>query len=388
MHLEDMRRISCDCPACRGQSTESMNGMSQEERSRLIARHNLHEMKIEIERVKRAITEGSIWELAEQRCRSHPALLSGLRRLAEHKNFLERYEPLSRDSPFFYTGKESLDRPSAYRYERRFFERYKQPQTDILVGFEDGRRPYASTYSSEMGAASSVSDAHFMVMSPFGPVPIELDEIYPIAQSLFPDIIDADTDLKIRKLMERMSHNQSYGMCVVWEGEETLKTISLIARGTSKFDIDMSRIRAVADYQFGEGASSVLFDGEVKLVKSKTTLRIRNVLVDGAHVLSMRADDGFFTLRPEGARRLRNGFASPKLRVIVNKDSAEFNRQGKNVFCGFVLDCDDDIVPFDEVIVVDESDTIVAVGRAMLTRTEMLAFKKGLAVKVREGIAT
>ncbi|MDD1768648.1 MAG: tRNA guanosine(15) transglycosylase TgtA, partial [Methanomassiliicoccales archaeon] len=388
MHLTDMKRISCNCPACRGRSIESMREMSEEEKARLIARHNLYEMAAEMERVKRAIAEGSIWELAELRCRSHPALLNGLRRMAEHKTFLEKYEPLSRDSPFFYTGKESLDRPSAYRYEKRFFERYEQPQTEILIGFEDGRRPYTSTYSAEMSAVSAKSDAHFLVMSPFGPVPIELDEIYPISQSLFPEIKDVDMELKIRDLMERMSHHQNYGMCVIWDGEETLTMIDSIARGKSKFDIDMARIRAVADYQFGKGAASILFDGEVKLVKSKTTERIRNVLLDGKHILSMRANDGFYTLRPEGAERLRSGFPSPKLRVIVDKDSAEFNREGKNVFCGFVLDCDEEIRPFDEVIVVDESDKMVAIGRAMLTREEMLAFEKGLAVKVREGIVT
>jgi archaeosine-15-forming tRNA-guanine transglycosylase len=40
----------------------------------------------------------------------------------------------------------------------------------------------------------------------------------------------------------------------------------------------------------------------------------------------------------------------------------------------------------DEVMVVDKNDELVAVGRAILTRDEMLAMKKGLAVKVREGV--
>jgi len=162
--------------------------------------------------------------------------------------------------------------------------------------------------------------------------------------------------------------------------------LASIATGITKFDIDMARIKAVADYQFGKGTASILFDGKVTLVKSKTTEKIRNVLVDGAHVLSMRANDGFFTLRPEGAKRLRKGFAPPRMRVIVNRDSVEFNREGKSVFCNFVIDCDEDVRPNDEVLVVDESDNLVAIGRAMLTRDEMVAFKKGLAVKVREGV--
>jgi archaeosine-15-forming tRNA-guanine transglycosylase len=36
-------------------------------------------------------------------------------------------------------------------------------------------------------------------------------------------------------------------------------------------------------------------------------------------------------------------------------------------------------------MVVDKNDVLVAIGRAQLTRAEMLAFKKGIAVKIREG---
>jgi len=35
--------------------------------------------------------------------------------------------------------------------------------------------------------------------------------------------------------------------------------------------------------------------------------------------------------------------------------------------------------------VVDKNDILVAVGRAQQVREEMLSFKKGIAVKVREG---
>jgi len=50
-----------------------------------------------------------------------------------------------------------------------------------------------------------------------------------------------------------------------------------------------------------------------------------------------------------------------------------------------VTDADPDIRLQDEVMVVDKDDNLVAIGRAQLTREEMLCFKKGVAVKVREG---
>ena len=108
--------------------------------------------------------------------------------------------------------------------------------------------------------------------------------------------------------------------------------------------------------------------------------------MDGEHVVSMRADDGFFTLRPPGAKRLLAGMEAPKLRVVVQDDSVPFNREGKNVMCQFVIECDPELGPMDEVMVVDSKDELIAIGRALLVRDEMMALKKGLAVKVREGV--
>lgn len=384
--LEDMKKLVCDCPACRGHDIDSIREMNEEERTDLIARHNLYESIAEIERIKKAILEGTLWEFVEMRCRSHPALLDGLRRLANYKEFLEKYEPLSRESAFFYTGPESLDRPSVYRYERRFFERYTQPLTQILVGFEDSDKPYTTKYAREIEEISAICDAHFVIMSPLGPIPIELDEIYPIAQSVFPKIRDKVLIEKTHQLMERMSHIQKYGMCIIYDGEETKKLLESIAKGKSTFNIDIARVTAVADYQFGKGAADLLFSGEITFIKSKNTGRIRNVIVDGKHILSMRASDGFFSLKIAGATKLHAGFSSPRMRVVVQQESAEFNQKGRNVFCKFVVDCDENIRPMDEVLVVDENDHLVACGRSLLTRDEMLSFERGLAVLVREGI--
>lgn len=385
-HLKDLKGLDCECPACRAHTLESLKALPDEERARALAAHNLFVSKHEIEVAKHAMLEGELWELVERRCRAHPALIDALRRLGRHREFLERYEPLSREGAFFYTGPESMSRPSAFRYERRYFERYRQPPSKVCVAFGDAERPYNRVYAGQMQAISKVADSHFVVFSPFGPVPIELDEVYPIAQSVFPRAMDMETEARAKDLMERFSHEQRYGICLLYDGEQTVETLAELDGTPSGFDLDMARMRAVADYQFGKGAASLLLGGKVELVKSKNVDKVRNVMVDGEHVLSLRAPDGFFTLRPAGARRLMRGFPSPRLRVIVAQDSVEFNQQGMNVFCQFVRECDPELVPMDEVMVVDEEDRLVAIGRALLVREEMLSIRKGLAVKVREGV--
>ena len=51
-----------------------------------------------------------------------------------------------------------------------------------------------------------------------------------------------------------------------------------------------------------------------------------------------------------------------------------------------VVDCDLNLIPYSEVIIVNEEDSPLAIGKALLNREEMLAFTAGVAVKVRKGI--
>jgi len=356
------------------------------ERTGLIARHNLWASMEEVQRVRRAILEGDLWELVERRCRGHPALLDALRRLGDHEEFLERTEPLSRDNSLFYTGPETLRRPAVKRYARRFFEQYEYPEHEVMIVFDESSKPYSRYRQQEMREVLEQCDSHFFVESVLGPVPIELDEMYPIAQSVLPVRRDKEAIEGVKEMMERMSHEHPYAIAVGWDGRQTLETLAMMCDQMPTFNIDLARVKAVSDYQFGKGAGAALLDGNVTLKVSETTGKIRNVLVDGEHILSMRANDGFFTLRPPGAERLRKAFPAPRLRVTIKDDAIPFNREGKNVFCTFVEECDPEVRPMDEVLVVDRSDELVAIGRAMLTRDEMFAFRTGVAVKVREGI--
>jgi len=71
--------------------------------------------------------------------------------------------------------------------------------------------------------------------------------------------------------------------------------------------------------------------------------------------------------------------------VTVRTDVSEFVAEGGDVFAAHVVKVDDVIHAKDEVIVVDEGGRVVAVGRAVLSGSEMKAFKTGVAVKVRHG---
>jgi 7-cyano-7-deazaguanine tRNA-ribosyltransferase len=377
--LEELRELPCHCPICSSHTAQELQQDSHVEKK--LALHNLYVSFAELKTIRQAIHEGRLWELAETRCRSHPNLLDALKAMRKHTEFLEAHEPLSRELAYLYTSPESYHRPVVTRFRKRVLERFEPRSDRVAVLLHEASKPYSRTYADVVRMSSG--RASLWVDSLFCPVPIQLDEMYPVAQSVVPEVLC--TSVRKAKL-ETLEHFRERGMfprgLTPWEGKATVQGLE---KG-DEFDFDLQRVRAVADMQFGRGAGNALLGGNVELRKSRKRGKVRNVLVDGEHILSMRAGDGLFTLKPDGARRLMSAFGSPKLRVIVNPDSAEFNARGKSVFCGFVLDADPGIVPGDEVVVVNEKDELIAVGRSAMTRGEILAFKKGVAVRVREGV--
>ena len=100
----------------------------------------------------------------------------------------------------------------------------------------------------------------------------------------------------------------------------------------------------------------------------------------------MRATDGLYTLKIEGGKSLHEYFKPPFLRVVIKKEAVPFIKDGKSVFSKFVIDCDDNLKPYDECIIVDDKDNFLGTGRCLLNKNEMLSFNFGMAVKVREHI--
>ena len=149
----------------------------------------------------------------------------------------------------------------------------------------------------------------------------------------------------------------------------------------------LSRIRSIADYQFGKGIGVKLFPENVKITYSKTTGRIRYVHLNEKRLATLRPTDGLLSLSITAARLVAENRGSARCFVTVQKDVSEFVADGGDVFASHVVKADDTINAKDEVIVVDEDNRVLAVGRALLSSSEMKAFKTGVAVKVRRGCA-
>ncbi len=375
------RESGCLCPVCAAHPVQEIAASES-----LIAEHNLHVCFGAVREVRRAIADGNLWELAERRARAHPALLDAMRELGRHIDFLEEFEPISRRGALYYVGPETAHRPILHRYRRRLAERYVAPPAKGLLVLPDGERPFSERYAHAVERSLGVADVHVVVKSLWGPVPLELDHVWPMSQSIVPETLDFEALEAAEVFFREWAAGAGYPFGLLWEGASTVDELRRRAPGGRTVDWNGLRVRATAELQFGRGAADALLGGTVSYVVSKNTGKVRNVLVDGEHVLSLRAEDGWFTLKAAGAPRLQKAFPAPKLRIVVETESVPFQREGKNVFAKFVRDADSELRPGDEALVVSPDDELCAVAHAAMNRREMLTFKRGVAARVREGV--
>ena len=146
----------------------------------------------------------------------------------------------------------------------------------------------------------------------------------------------------------------------------------------------LARVRVIADYQFGAGAGKGLFPDGCGFILSQTG-RVRQVLLGDDRLATLRARDGRLTLSFAGAARLREAIPPPAYRVGIVPSVSEFIADGKTAFAKHVVAADPEIRAGDEVLLVTGDDGLLATGMALLSGAEMLSFKYGPAVKIREG---
>jgi 7-cyano-7-deazaguanine tRNA-ribosyltransferase len=166
--LNELSELPCSCSVCRSHTAQEL--ASSPEKERLLALHNLSVSLAEIATIRQAISDGTLWELVDERCRSHPQLLRGYRELLRYGDELERHDRVSKRR-FFYRGTESCARTEVRRYHR-------------LIGrVAAGNQVLIATDGKKRNGYDQV----FFFKPPFGPYLVELKETFPIGQCEIPD---------------------------------------------------------------------------------------------------------------------------------------------------------------------------------------------------------
>jgi 7-cyano-7-deazaguanine tRNA-ribosyltransferase len=181
LRLERVRDLPCPCPICSSYTPEELR-----RDVRALARHNLYVLAACLREVKESIHEGRLWELVFARARAHPQLWQAARLLAGLSRSFELDTPLTKPRALFFTSPPDERRPEVLRYGRNLLRDYEPPSRKrlVIVPFPPDAPLIRSRLLKLLGEQGLLPpDVTLCAFStPFGPIPVELSELYPLSQ--------------------------------------------------------------------------------------------------------------------------------------------------------------------------------------------------------------
>ncbi len=353
--LSEVQEEVCGCGLCREIALTELSRRPVEERQLHLARHNLDQCLREIARVRQAIRDGTLWELAERRAGGHPALYEALEATDAAGALFLPVEPYSRRT-FRFVSPLSLGRPALLRWGQGL-ERYG-------AGRGPRRRVRARPLSPEalraapgLGQEGPEDPTLWVVPTALGEVPLELTEVYPVGPSLLPAAPRAE-----------LSSPEA-------SPPPSAEPIALADAWA------LRHVLGLLEWVWGRSLRERLVRERLRPVHSRATGRLRRVLKDGASLLEVGLD-GLPHLTFQGGAFLKTYLPYPSGRVVASAEASAFVAEGRSLFSRHVREADPGLVPGSPVLVVDSSDRLLAVGRALLAAGEMARWQRGPAVRV------
>lgn len=189
--LEELYEFPCHCPICLKYSVNELRGFEDNLRIKLLAMHNLHLSYLELKTIRQAIKEGRLWELIDQRIRSHPNLVRAFRTLKYNISLFEKYEKIYKDHGRLFSSLESKDRPIVFRYNLRLNKNYRIPEeVKYLIilpelDIKGYKSPSIKDWIDKIDHNKLVNRnlIHIVFFSNiFGIIPLELTSVFPMGQ--------------------------------------------------------------------------------------------------------------------------------------------------------------------------------------------------------------
>jgi archaeosine synthase len=398
--LEDLKELPCSCPACQ---------VPREEFDRRdCEQHNVNALAGELRRVRQRIREGRLRDYIEGQSRHEQWLTATMRELDQQYAYLEERTPVVRDEEVTAATDDTLRRVEIQRFAQRVTERYEcRFDAPLVLVPCSARKPYSESQSHEQFRDAIQYRAHLASMtSPIGVVPQELELTYPaqhydtVVTGRWSETEKAFVADVLRRYLERtdyprvIAHVPGEGyrdICERVESEvdvpfeytvadhpttkDSISNLMQTLHGEEKYrkrERQHNTVRAIADYQFGDGAGEDLFE-ELRTTSRYPKLQIRDE--EDEQLATMVPNYGVLSFTLAGARRWADSDV-PTKRVEIDN----FVPQG-SVLAPGVVDADEEIRVGDEVVV--DGPKAFAVGRAMMFGREMAESSRGVAVKVR-----
>ncbi|UCE09768.1 MAG: tRNA guanosine(15) transglycosylase TgtA [Candidatus Thorarchaeota archaeon] len=406
VHLQDLTELPCNCPVCSRTTAEEMKNLKKNEQELALLKHNLYISAAEMRRVRQAIYDGRLLELASIRARGHPSLYDALQVFLSHYNQIEEYHPVGNSSSVFYTGPETADHPDFVRFTQRILDRYPYTKSsNLFLVPHHGDRPFAETTSKivQLVRSSKAESSLLVFAAPLGVVPWELEHVFPAQHCIFPRKLDIATINASKErtvsFIKTLSYNDAY-----WVTRDT-PTDSLLDDVLDEFGIarlgdaaeglaimeeantgehwPQRKLGALMAYQWGLEVGSLSDIKGLSVKVSKSTGKIRHVTKGEDILFTIIPTTGMLAPTMSGGLYLLEKNLGRDYQVTLENEAAEFVAKGKSALAKFVIEASPLLRAGEEVIVVNEDREPVGVGRASLNGNEMISFNRGVAVNTR-----
>jgi len=273
--LDELEYFPCSCPICTKSDPEDMTQMPKQEKQENLARHNLYTSFAELKRVKQAITEGRLWEYLEMRAHTHPALFQAVKQLKKYENYIECHSPATKKSGLFFFGNIGLMRPEIVRYKNWLRERYLPPrEAKVLILIPSpSKKPFHK--AKEVKALvkkvqEKLPELHTMFhicvyAAPFGVIPLELNEVYPLSQHEIGAPLDLETIEYVAEQVGDYVAAYPYKQVLLIEDFQVCRDdVSRVCRHIRRKDLSITLLRL--EETFNESVLSDIIETLRKLV--------------------------------------------------------------------------------------------------------------------------
>ncbi len=293
------------------------------------------------------------------------------------------------------SSEESLYRPEAVRWRQRMEMMKPVGETIILLPCSM-KKPYSNSKSHQIFRKVTRSFQELIVTSPFGICPRELENTFPI-QSYDVSTTGSWSESEINetgKLIKKYCgdkkviahlHGGYLDSCEAYMDDfiltckngkptspDSMYNLRIELKNHQKINMRqkvLNELRSIAMYQFGQKAYDFIPDNV------KTSGRYhKKIMVNGTQIALLNKDYGLYRLNLAGGEILKD--------LGVNIVEIDFNLETNTVFAPGIKKADHNIIPSDEVVVVKDN-TVVGVGKAVLTGKEMEECGNGIGVKIK-----
>ena len=296
------------------------------------------------------------------------------------------------------SSEESLYRPEAVRWRQRM--EMMEPLGDTVVLLPCSmKKPYSNSKSHQKFRKLTRSYQELIVTSPFGICPRELENTFPI-QSYDVSTTGNWSEDEIEetgKLIEKYTKGKEIvanlaggylesaeaylddfvNVCVDDRptSPDSLYNLRMELKNhqkVSRREKTLHELRSIAKYQFGENGDKFIPDN----VKTKGMYHKR-ILSNGNQLALLNKDYGLYRLNLPGGEILKD--------LGINIVNIDFDLTTNTVFAPGIDKADHSIIPNDEVVVVKD-DTVVGVGKAIMTGREMEECNNGIGIKLKHRV--